>query len=163
MTTKPQQGRAQEGRGLVRLWLGMCRAHRRGRLGRAWAQLIRRYIHLRYACHISPESRPEGWINLPHPVGVVVGHGVRIGAEATLYQGVTLGQDGRGEGYPTIGAGATLFAGCVVVGPHRVGRGAVVGANSVVLEDVPDEAVAVGAPARILPRKECSDGAAGAA
>ena len=139
MAVKPQQGRAQEGRGLVRLWLGMCRAHRRGRLGRAWAQLIRRYIHLRYACHISPESRPEGWINLPHPVGVVVGHGVEIGVEATLY------------------------AGCVVVGPHRVGRDAVVGANAVVLGDVPDGAVAVGAPARILPRRERGDGAAGPA
>lgn len=146
------RARIREGRGLLRLWHMMCRAHRRGKIGRICAQVIRRYIHLRYACHISPQSRPAGWINLPHPVGIVVGHGVEIGADATLYQSVTLGQDGRVEGYPVVGAGSTLYAGCVVIGPRRIGRDAVVGANSVVLGDVPDEAVAVGAPARILQR-----------
>ena len=68
--------RAMEGAGLVRLWHRMCRAQKAGRLGRARAQLIRRVIHIRYGCHISPESRPSGWINLPHPVAIVVGHGV---------------------------------------------------------------------------------------
>ena len=157
MTGAPPAGMAREGRGLVRAWLHMCAAYRKGKIGRAWARLVRVYIHLRYACHISPESRPEGWMNLPHPLGIVVGHGVVIGANATLYHGVTLGQDGRGPGYPEIGSGATLFAGSVVVGPRRIGRDAVVGANSVVLSDVPDGAVAVGAPARIIPRAERTD------
>lgn len=150
-TAETPRARIREGRGLLRLWLHMCRAHGWGRAGRAWAHLVRRYIHLRYGCHLSPQSRPADWINLPHPLGIVVGHGVEIGEDVTLYHGVTLGQDGRREGYPAVAPGATLFAGAVVLGPMRIGRNAVVGANSVVLRDVPDGAVAVGAPARLLP------------
>jgi serine O-acetyltransferase len=141
-----------EGAGLVRLWHRMVRAQRGGRLGRARAQLLRRFIHIRYGCHISAESRPLGWVNLPHPVAIVIGHGVEIGEDATIYQGVTLGQGGRGEGYPSVGAAATLYAGAVVVGPVRIGQGAIVGANAVVLADVPDGATAVGAPARVVGR-----------
>lgn len=147
--------RAMEGAGLVSLWQRMCRLHRRGGVSRALANVIRRYIHWRYACHISPLSRPAGWINLPHPVGIVIGHNVEIGENATIYQNVTLGQSGREEGYPVIGADAVIYAGAVVVGPLRIGRASRIGANSVVLSDVPDCATSVGAPARIVtPRRK---------
>ncbi|MGO4165883.1 serine O-acetyltransferase [Novosphingobium sp. YAF33] len=145
--------RAMEGAGLVSLWRRMCRLYPRGRIGRAMATVIRRYIHWRYACHISPLSRPAGWINLPHPVGIVVGHDVEIGENATIYQHVTIGQSGREEGYPVVGPGAVIYAGAVVVGPVRIGREARIGANSVVLQDVPDGATSVGAPARIVTQK----------
>jgi serine O-acetyltransferase len=145
--------RAIEGAGLVSLWQRMCHLHARGGMSRVMATTIRRYIHWRYACHISPLSRPAGWINLPHPVGIVVGHNVEIGENATIYQNVTLGQSGRGEGYPVIGADAVIYAGAVVVGPLRIGRGSRIGANSVVLSDVPEGATSVGAPARIVTPK----------
>ena len=144
--------RAMEGAGLVRLWQRMCRAQQGGRFGGARAQLIRRIIHIRYGCHISPESPACRGRGQRAPPGRHRrrAHGVEIGDDATIYQGVTLGQGGRGEGYPSVGAAATLYAGAVVVGPIAIGRGAIVGANAVVLADVPDGATVVGAPARIV-------------
>lgn len=89
-----------------------------------------------------------------HPVGIVVGKGAILGAGCTLLQQVTIGEryaDGTGDPiYPMIEDGCTLGAGARVLGGILIGPGASVGANSVVLTDVPANAVAVGAPARVI-------------
>ncbi|MHB1490850.1 MAG: serine O-acetyltransferase [Cellulomonas sp.] len=89
-----------------------------------------------------------------HPQGIVIGGGAIIGAGCTLLQNVTLGErfaDGRPpHGYPQVGDGVTIGAGACVLGAVRVGDRARIGANSVVLSDVPAEGVAVGSPARVL-------------
>ena len=76
----------------------------------------------------------------------------------TLYQGVTLGGartgDAQANRYPRIGRGATLFAGATVIGAINIGENAIIGANAVVLEDVPANHVAVGVPARSFLKRD---------
>jgi serine O-acetyltransferase len=90
-----------------------------------------------------------------HPVGTVVGGDARLGARVRLYGNNTVGTL-RDNGYPVIEDDVELGAGARVLGPVRVGARSLVGANAVVLCDVPPDHVAVGAPARILPRKDGS-------
>ncbi|MEM7651142.1 MAG: serine acetyltransferase [Pseudomonadota bacterium] len=102
-------------------------------------------------CYISPLSKIKGGLKLCHATGIVVGRGVRLGENATLYQHVTLGQkDEADEQFPICGDNVTLYAGACVLGGIKIGDGAIVGANAVVLQDVPENTKAVGAPARIL-------------
>ena len=78
-----------------------------------------------------------------------------VGDDVLIFHGVALGGTGfgRGKRHPTIGSNVLLGTGAKILGPITVGDGARVGANSVVLEDVPPDTTAVGAPARILQRK----------
>jgi serine O-acetyltransferase len=88
---------------------------------------------------------------LPHPVGVVIGRGLRIGNDVMLAQGVTAGvRDSQDpdQAFPTICDGVNVWAHATIVGDIRIGEGAEVGANSLVVSDVPDHAVVVGVPAR---------------
>lgn len=91
---------------------------------------------------------------IQHPNGIVIGHGAVIGDNCTILQQVTVGElrlDAAGDRrYPTIGDRVMLGAGARILGGIRVGHGAVIGANSVVLDDVPANATAVGIPARIV-------------
>jgi serine O-acetyltransferase len=83
-----------------------------------------------------------------HGAGVVIGETAVIGDRVTLYQGVTLGGTGfqRGKRHPTIGDNVTVGSGAKLLGPIAVGAGAKVGANTVVVEDVPPGATVVGNP-----------------
>lgn len=90
-------------------------------------------------------------------LGTVVHKGARIGDGAVIGTGVTIGGRSGLPGVPVIGEGAMLGSGAKVLGPVRIGRGASVGANAVVLEDVPDYAVVVGVPARVVRINRPSD------
>jgi serine O-acetyltransferase len=83
-----------------------------------------------------------------HGSGVVVGETAVIGNCVTLYQGVTLGGTGfqRGKRHPTLGDNVTVGSGAKLLGPIAVGDGAKIGANTVVVEDVPPGATVVGNP-----------------
>lgn len=89
---------------------------------------------------------------MPHPIGVNIGYGLRIGNDVTFAGGVTAAAryyDRTGpQDFATICDGAILGAHAVLVGGVRIGTNAMVGANSVVLSDVPDNAVVLGVPAR---------------
>jgi serine O-acetyltransferase len=90
---------------------------------------------------------------MPHPNGVVIGNGLRVGANVSIGDGITAGVKQPDvppdeEGFPTIADGAIVLAHAVLAGPVTVGNYAQVGANSVVLSDVPDYAVVFGVPAR---------------
>lgn len=95
---------------------------------------------------------------LPHPVGVVMGNDLVIGDNVTIAQGVTIGArivDATiDQGYPTICDGAIVLARATIVGGVRVGKHAQVGANSLVVSDVPDFAVVLGVPARRIASRE---------
>jgi serine O-acetyltransferase len=85
---------------------------------------------------------------IDHGAGVVIGETAVIGNRVTLYQGVTLGGTGfqRGKRHPTVGDNVTVGSGAKLLGPIDVGSGAKVGANTVVVEDVPPGATVVGNP-----------------
>ncbi len=89
---------------------------------------------------------------IDHGMGVVVGETSEVGDDVTLYQGVTLGGTSleRGKRHPTIGDGVIIGSGAQVLGPLNVGSGARIGANAVVLQDVPQGATMVGIPAKIV-------------
>ena len=93
---------------------------------------------------------------IDHGMGVVIGETAVIGDDVLLYHGATLGsRDLRdGQRHPTVGNGVLVGAGARILGPVRVGDGARVGANAVVVKDVPDGATAVGVAARIEEREQ---------
>jgi serine O-acetyltransferase len=94
---------------------------------------------------------------IAHPVGIVIGRGTRIGAGATLFQGVSFGvrswHPDEIRKFPAIGDHCFFFANASVIGDISVGNFCVVGANTVVVEDMPEGALAIGSPAKILPKK----------
>jgi serine O-acetyltransferase len=85
---------------------------------------------------------------IDHGSGVVVGETAEIGDRVTLYQGVTLGGTGfaRGKRHPTLEDDVTVGSGAKLLGPVTVGNNAKVGANTVVIEDVPGHTTVVGNP-----------------
>ena len=85
---------------------------------------------------------------IDHGSGVVIGETAEIGDRVTLYQGVTLGGTGfaRGKRHPSVSDDVTIGSGAKLLGPVTVGHGAKVGANTVVIEDVPPNSTVVGNP-----------------
>lgn len=97
---------------------------------------------------IHPRARIGNEFFIDHGSGVVIGETAEIGDCVTLYQGVTLGGTGfqPGKRHPTVGDNVTIGSGAKLLGPIEVGDGAKVGANTVVVEDVPPRATVVGNP-----------------
>jgi serine O-acetyltransferase len=97
---------------------------------------------------IHPAARIGNEFFIDHGSGVVIGETAAIGNCVTLYQGVTLGGTGfqRGKRHPTLGNNVTVGSGAKLLGPIAVGDGAKIGANTVVVEDVPPGATVVGNP-----------------
>jgi serine O-acetyltransferase len=97
---------------------------------------------------IHPAARIGSEFFIDHGSGVVIGETAEIGNRVTLYQGVTLGGTGfaRGKRHPTLEDNVTVGSGAKLLGPVTVGRNAKVGANTVVIEDVPAETTVVGNP-----------------
>src|SRR5437764_11021771 len=89
---------------------------------------------------------------IDHGMGVVIGETAEIGDDSTLYHGVTLGGTSwnKGKRHPTLGRNVVVGAGAKILGPIRIGDGAKIGSNAVVVRDVPAGATAVGIPARIV-------------
>jgi len=97
---------------------------------------------------IHPAAKIGREFFIDHGAGVVIGETAEIGERVTLYQGVTLGGTGfqRGKRHPTLGDNVTVGSGAKLLGPIAVGDGAKIGANTVVVEDVPPFATVVGNP-----------------
>ncbi|WP_343089426.1 serine O-acetyltransferase, partial [Methanocalculus natronophilus] len=97
---------------------------------------------------------------IDHGTGVVIGETSVIADNVLIYHGVTLGGTGNERGekrHPTICSGAMLAAGSKVLGDIKVGAYSKIGANAVVLKDVPDFATAVGIPARIIKNENSTE------
>src|ERR1700736_3432911 len=97
---------------------------------------------------IHPAARIGEGLFIDHGAGVVVGETADIGDNVTLYQGVTLGGTGfaTGKRHPTVQDNVTIGSGAKLLGPITVGHGAKIGANSVVITDVPPNSTVVGNP-----------------
>lgn len=135
---------------------------------RIQAVLLFRLSHALYRCKLTPlafwlqslglmlagaEIHPAARIGpgfcLVHSNGVVIGDRAQIGAHFICFQGVTVGDSGKGDGQPILGDWVTASAGAKILGGIEIGDHATVGANAVVLQNVPAHGVAVGIPARI--------------
>jgi serine O-acetyltransferase len=97
---------------------------------------------------IHPAARIGEDLFIDHGSGVVIGETAEIGGCVTIYQGVTLGGTGfqRGKRHPTVEDNVTIGSGAKLLGPITVGHGAKVGANTVVITDVPPNSTVVGNP-----------------
>jgi len=90
--------------------------------------------------------------NLPHPTGIVIGGNGNIGENVSIYQNVTVGSRGQDcENYfPEIGDDVIIYSGAKVLGDIDIGNDAIIAANSVVVEDVPEGGIVAGAPAEVV-------------
>jgi serine O-acetyltransferase len=126
--------------------------------GRGWRWLGRFVSHLSRwltGIEIHPNAQLGRRVFIDHGYGIVIGETAVVGDDCTIYQGVTLGGTSLYKGvkrHPTLGKGVIVSAGAKVLGGFSVGDGAKIGANAVVLKEVPPGATAVGVPARIIQR-----------
>jgi len=97
---------------------------------------------------IHPAARIGPGLFIDHGMGVVIGETAEIGADVTLYQGVTLGGTGfaTGKRHPTVRDSVTIGSGAKLLGPITIGEGSKIGANTVVIHDVPPNSTVVGNP-----------------
>ncbi|MCL2848388.1 MAG: serine O-acetyltransferase [Firmicutes bacterium] len=112
------------------------------------ARIISQWARFLTGIEIHPGAKIGYGIFIDHGMGVVIGETTVIGNYVTIYQGVTLGGTGKEKGkrHPTIGNNVVISAGAKVLGSFTVGDGAKIGANSVVLHEVPAGATVVGVP-----------------
>lgn len=152
------QGYWDRGRRLVHAIRGYKAARVRGGLAGAMLGKIRsleyRIWSVLTQSQIPPNTVIEGGLFLPHATGIIVHPKTRIGPNCTLFQQVTLGAAQDGGGLPHLVGDVMVGAGAKVLGDVRIGAHARIGANAVVLQDVPDGASAVGVPARIILPKD---------
>jgi serine O-acetyltransferase len=136
--------------------IASIRAHQRACVSRApWAMVLRKWASLRHVfwsvvtgADVPLNCRIEGGLLMPHPNGIVIHPDAHIGPNCLIFQQVTIGVAHGGvpriEGHVDIGAGAKLL------GPITVGAHARIGANAVVVDDVPPGATVVGIPGRVV-------------
>ncbi|MFK4754583.1 MULTISPECIES: serine O-acetyltransferase [Oceanospirillaceae] len=130
-----------------RLWL------RGWRYGARWLSFFARLVS---NVDIHPGATIGARFFIDHGAGVVIGETAVVGDDVTLYHGVTLGGTSwnKGKRHPTLGDGVMVGAGAKILGNITVGNGSRVGANSVVVEDVPDRCTVVGIPGKIVKLRE---------
>lgn len=113
--------------------------------------ILSRLIHILYAIDIDYRANIGPGVVIVHGVGVVIGQGAVVEGNTKIYHGVTLGiaEKASGDGYPHVEKGVILGAGSKILGPVRIGRDTRIGANAVVVQDIPAGSVATGIPARV--------------
>jgi serine O-acetyltransferase len=119
------------------------------------ARLVSQINRFITGIEIHPGAKIGRGLFIDHGMAVVIGETSEIGDNVTIYHGVTLGGTGKDKGkrHPTIGDNVVIGAGAKILGPIYVGRSAKIGANAVVLRDVPSNATAVGIPAKVIEAK----------
>ena len=102
-------------------------------------------IQKKYGCIISPKAQIGKNLKLPHPIGIVIGEGVKIGDNCIIYQNVTLGRKNKDIAeYPTIGNNVIIYCNSTLVGSIKIGNNAIIGCNSVILKSVEANSTAIG-------------------
>lgn len=116
------------------------------------ARWVSQHARHKTGIEIHPGATIGKGLLIDHGMGVVIGETAVVGDNCTIYQGVTLGGTGKhtGKRHPTIGNNVMVGSGAKVLGPFTVGDNAKIAAGAVVLDTVPENATAVGVPARII-------------
>ena len=125
-----------------------CYCHKMKFLARTISQWSRFWTGI----EIHPGAKIGRRLVIDHGMGIVIGETAEVGDDCLIYHGVTLGGTGKDQGkrHPTIGNNVLLSTGSKVLGPFKVGDGARIAANAVVLKEIPENATAVGVPARVV-------------
>ncbi|MEG2868662.1 MAG: serine O-acetyltransferase EpsC [Terrisporobacter sp.] len=124
------------------------------------SRLISQIGRLFTGIEIHPGAEIGEGILIDHGMGVVIGETTIIGDRVTIYQGATLGATGNEKEFkrhPTLGDDIVIGSGAKILGPINIGSNSRVGANSVVLRDIPENSTVVGIPARIIKSKEVEE------
>ncbi|MEG9429977.1 MAG: serine O-acetyltransferase EpsC [Christensenellaceae bacterium] len=116
------------------------------------ARMISQTARFFTGIEIHPAAKIAGGVFIDHGAGVVIGETAEVEEGVVIYQGATLGGTGKEKGkrHPTVKRGAIISAGARVLGGFTVGEYAKIGANAVVLREVPPYATAVGVPAHVV-------------
>lgn len=119
------------------------------------ARLLQNTTRFFTGVDIHPAAKLGHRLFIDHAIGVVIGETAEVGEDVLIYHQVTLGgtSTNPGKRHPTVGNRVVLGAGAKILGPVTIGNDAKVGANAVVVRDVPDSGVAVGVPARLVGEK----------
>ena len=125
-----------------------CYCHKMKFLARTISQWSRFWTGI----EIHPGAKIGRRLVIDHGMGIVIGETAEVGDDCLIYHGVPLGGTGKDQGkrHPTIGNNVLLSTGSKVLGPFKVGDGARIAANAVVLKEIPENATAVGVPARVV-------------
>lgn len=119
---------------------------------RVLPKLIQNKLLTQYGCDISMTAEIGKNVRLRHINGIVIGKGVSIGEGTVLYHQVTFGGKNLGDAsaskYPKVGRHVTVFPGAKIVGDITIGDHAIIGANSVVINDVEPYSIVAGMPAK---------------
>lgn len=131
------------------LWI-----HNMKLLARMFSQLSRFFTGI----EIHPGAVIGRRFFIDHGMGVVIGETAEIGNDVTMYHGVTLGgvSINKGKRHPTIGDGVVIGAGAKILGAIEIGSGSRVGANAVVVDEIPPDSVVVGVPGRPVHKEKPS-------
>jgi serine O-acetyltransferase len=121
-----------------------------------WLNFCHRFWSIVCGADIPLTCSIGGGLLIPHPNGIVIHPEATIGVNCLIFQQVTIGN--RGPGVPKIAGHVDIGAGAKILGAICIGAHARIGANAVLLEDVPDGAVAVGIPAKVLRRLPSASG-----
>lgn len=119
-----------------------------------WARFLSQRAAKKTGIEIHPGAQIGEGLFIDHGRGVVIGETTIIGDNVTLYQGVTLGGNGKEKGkrHPTLGNNVMVSAGAKVLGSFTIGDNSKIGAGSVVLQEVPPNSTVVGVPGRVVKR-----------
>ncbi|MBV8860681.1 MAG: serine O-acetyltransferase [Mycobacterium sp.] len=126
-------------------WLWKCGA-------RVAARVFAELIRILTGVEIHPGAVLGAGLFIDHATGVVIGETAEVGDDVTIYHGVTLGgvSTDPGKRHPTIGDRVIIGAGAKILGPIKIGDDSRIGANSVVVKEVPSSSVVVGVPGQII-------------
>lgn len=116
-----------------------------------WGECLKSFIQTHYGMELSCGAKISPKVKFMHTVGVVIGDGVVIHDGVTIYSGVTLGRkDINKEEYPIIGENSVLCTNCTILGGIIIDKNTIVGANSLVINDLIGGGTFAGTPAHKL-------------
>lgn len=116
------------------------------------ARLLSNFNRFLTGVEIHPGAKIGRRCFIDHGMGVVIGETAEVGDDVLIYHGVTLGGTGKHQGkrHPTVGCQVLIGAGATLLGPITIGSNVKIGAASLVLESLPENCTAIGAPARVV-------------
>lgn len=124
-------------------------------VGTFFSCMVEYLVRIVFSSDISCSASIPNDIKFIHGHDIVIGSNVKIGSRCKIFNGVTLGNKDTEAGFnshPVIGDDCVISTGAKILGGVKIGDRSIVAANAVVLKDVPSDSIALGVPARTIPR-----------